>query len=123
MGGVVSYQQENRKHTLTNKNDHLDVLSGYRILNTVLVMPTFEFKYMRKGIVELYGNVDAGMAFYNYQERVPDGGKENFKSTWTPSFAMQINPIGIRVGKKVAGFAEFGVGFRGFGTVGLSVRL
>ena len=37
-------------------------------------------------------------------------------------FNFQLNAIGLRVGKSLAGVAELGVGYKGFASVGLSFQ-
>ena len=45
---------------------------------------------------------------------------EHFKNTMIPNF--QINPIGISVGDNVAGYFEFGYGYKGILNAGMAYR-
>ena len=91
-----------------------------------LVLPTAEFVYLRRNLFELYGAVSAGVDFTrHYETGLTEKGKELAKkgSDFRTDFAYQINPVGLRVGnKKIGGFVEAGLGYRGFVTAGLSIR-
>ncbi|NCA75524.1 MAG: hypothetical protein EOM90_04250 [Alphaproteobacteria bacterium] len=82
------------------------------------VMPKVNFYYLRKGIFSMYSGVEAGCALILWRDRqgqttVTDGGM---------SFAFQVNGLGIRIGKEIGGFMEWGFGFRGVVNFGLSAR-
>lgn len=83
------------------------------------VMPALDVTYYRSNVVRLYGTVMAGVGLLSTKvtrsdEELNDGGDD------MAAFAFQLNPIGVRVGKQIAGFAELGVGTKGFVTLGLS---
>lgn len=125
MGIMGSYQLDKMHYVFTHKNDPSIVKSGDRKLHSVLIMPTFEFTYVSKPILQLYGGFDAGLSLFKNESVSYDenGNISDEREQWTPFFAAQLTPIGIRVGKQVAGFAEVGFGFRGVFTAGLSIRL
>ena len=80
--------------------------------NYYAVLPSGQVSYYKKGIVNLYGSVNAGVIFGN--------SKRNSETTTTTAFAYQVNPIGIRVGKQWGGYAELGYGYKGFANIGMS---
>ncbi len=90
-----------------------------------LVLPTAEYVYFKRGLVELYGSVALGVDFIRHSESgLNDAGKQraSASSKFDTQFAYQVNPIGIRVGnQRIGGFVETGLGYRGFVTAGISL--
>lgn len=121
IGGNLSYQRIVENYKLTS-NYTGEVLTGFRYTNAFLLMGTAELIYLRKQIVRLYGNLALGVGSFLYGDRIKS---ENYESEMNYVFlpAFQINPIGIRVGKQVAGYLELGIGYQGIFTLGLSVQL
>lgn len=118
-GVDVSFQNSTVKYELTHPSE--ETQEGKRKFNMLLIMPTAELKYLDRTKVKLYGNVALGVGFLTYKETVERGGSDYDDSI--TSFAFQFNPIGIRVGQKIAGFAEFGFGYKGFVSLGVSMGL
>ena len=84
----------------------------------LLVLPTAEFSYFRRGLVELYGSER------HSESGLTPEGKEmaSAKSDFGASFAYQVNPIAVRVGNdRIGGFVEAGFGTKGFVTAGVSL--
>lgn len=96
-----------------------DTYTVHRKTNFFLVMPTIQYSYLNKEIIQLYGNLGTGLLSYSVKENKDDG--TNYSDNYT-SFAFQLNPIGIRVGKQFAGYAELGFGFKGIINVGASYK-
>ena len=90
-----------------------------------LVLPTAEFVYFRRNIFQLYGSASAGVDMSrHYETGLTDKGKELAQKSTRISteFAYQVNPIGLRVGnKRIGGFVEAGLGYKGFVTAGVSI--
>lgn len=90
-----------------------------------IVMPTAEFIYFKRSVVELYGSAAAGIDLNRNSEKgLNKEGHElaSKKSTLSTSFAYQVNPIAVRVGNdRIGGFVEAGFGTKGFVTAGLSL--
>ena len=84
--------------------------------NVIQVLPTFEYTYLRKENVRLYGSVAAGAMLYLHSNSTNNSKKEKSESVF---FASQVNPIAIQVGKRIGGLAELGFGTRGIATAGL----
>lgn len=90
-----------------------------------LVLPTAEFIYFKRRLVELYGSASAGVNLVRHTEKgLTDAGKAAAQKTdLSTNFAYQVNPIAIRVGNdRVGGFIEGGLGHKGFLTAGVSLR-
>ena len=90
-----------------------------------MILPTAEFIYFKRHLVELYGSAAAGVNLCNKSEKgLTEEGKELAakKSSLTTSFAYQVNPIAVRVGNdRIGGFVEAGFGTKGFVTAGVSL--
>lgn len=88
----------------------------------LLILPTAEFVYYKRRLIELYGSAAAGMNFTRHSESpISKGGSS--KANLSSSFAYQVNPIALRVGNdRVGGFVEAGLGTKGFLTAGVSFK-
>lgn len=90
-----------------------------------MLLPTVEFVYFKRGVVELYGGAAAGVNLVNHSETsltktANANAKKNDLST---TFAYQVNPIALRVGNhRIGGFLTAGLGYKGFLTAGVSLR-
>lgn len=86
-------------------------------LKTKYFSPMLHTKYnwVNKPILNIYSAAAVGATFYTSKNEA--GEKKNITS-----FAFQASPIGLRVGNKVAFFAELGFGFQGLISGGLSLR-
>jgi len=110
------YCQINAKY-VSQKNDSLN----YNIKDRVFcVLPGVEYHYYNKSIVQLYSGFHLGICYYNQKQSTISN-----KNTTTHSqikVAFQADLFGIRVGKKIGGFIELGVGYNGIIKVGISGR-
>lgn len=89
-----------------------------------LVLPTAEFVYYKRGLVELYGGASAGVNMIRHKESaLTEAGKSQVqKASLSTNFAYQVNPIALRVGnERIGGFLEAGLGHKGFLTAGVSL--
>ena len=88
-----------------------------------LVLPTAEFVYFKRRLVELYGSAAAGVNLSRHTETALTKGATAGKSNFSTDFAYQVNPIALRVGNnRVGGFVEAGLGTKGFVTAGISFK-
>ena len=90
-----------------------------------MLLPTVEFVYFKRGVVELYGGASAGVNLVNHTEKsLNQTATSNAKkSDLSTNFAYQVNPIALRVGnQRIGGFLEAGLGYKGFVTAGVSLR-
>lgn len=88
-----------------------------------LVLPTAEFVYFKRRLVELYGSAAAGVNLSRHSETALTKEATAGKSSFSTEFAYQVNPIALRVGNdRVGGFVEAGLGTKGFLTAGVSFK-
>jgi len=85
----------------------------------VSLMPQVNFYYMRKDMVSLYSGLAVGGSLLIEEDR-----NVNTTNTYETDlvFAYQANFFGFRIGKEIAGYAEFGMGFKGIINIGISGR-
>lgn len=89
----------------------------------LLVLPTAEFVYYKRRLVELYGTAAAGVNFSRHSETPVDKKTSEKRANFSTDFAYQVNPIAVRVeNERVGGFVEAGLGNKGFLTAGLSFK-
>lgn len=123
-GTDLGFLRMNNKHLLYGESTP----SIKEQTNHFLIMPTGEFAYYKKGIVRLYGSAGAGMMLYR-SEYTPLESKKQLNDIPSHSglncnFAFQANPIAIEIGsQRIAGFLEAGMGYKGFCTAGLIIKL
>lgn len=112
-----------------------DGVSGHYNVRTYTIAIEPLLAYIRKSKFMFYGYVGMGMTSFENKFRFYDDVRnpEFFygKSGLVPSnpynyhayfFNAQVTPIGIRFGDKVAGFVEFGFGYKGLFSMGLSAK-
>lgn len=103
-----SYTHFDKEYTVSS--------TKFRIKNTfTTVMANGNVCYNPRNIVQLYSGLNAGFSVVTQSD---DSSKSASKTT----FAFQVNALGIRIGNKIGGFAEFGFGFDGVINAGLSVK-
>lgn len=89
---------------ITNKYDKYGEPSDKCVDNIVMLLADFKWVYFSKGVVELYGNLGAGVCSIDFED-------------FAPSF--QVNPLGISLGNgHCSGFIEGGFGLKGFVSAG-----
>ena len=84
-----------------------------------MVMPTLSFSYIKTVWLVFYGSAAAGVILDKYTETEPN--KPAVKDN-NVDFAFQVNPAGLRIGKKFGGFVEAGFGHRGIISAGLNYK-
>ena len=85
-------------------------------VNIVSILPRFKANWLRAEYVTLYSTVAMGVSISNSKF---DDEKHNDTRLL---YSFQVSPIGIEVGKDIAGFAEVGFGDMGIGLVGLRAK-
>jgi len=107
--------------TLNPINTYIRSKKGYEYTWTyyvLSVMPRVDFYYLNKGVVSLYSGVQAGAAFIFWSDKTGNTTTTDFGVT--PAF--HINAFGIRIGKDIGGYMEWGWGFRGVFNFGVSAK-
>ncbi|MEI7982911.1 MAG: hypothetical protein WCI71_14760 [Bacteroidota bacterium] len=82
----------------------------------ISVMPRIDFVYLNKGIFSMYSGIQVGASLILWRDRQ---GSATFTDSGV-SAAFHINAFGIRVGKEIGAYMEWGYGFRGTFNVGIS---
>lgn len=117
VGILASYMQNKRTYKLTKTGEEdKEAVSDDQFF---FVTPVIEYAYLNRENVRLYGSAAAGLAILKSSYKtVGDSGNAD------PNYALdfQVNPIGIRVGRQIAGYAELGFGLKGIITLGVSAR-
>ena len=109
-----------------NKNVTLGMGIGYENISTwgsfLTFAPEMTFCYLdtRDDLirVRLYGALSYGISVFDDLTRT--AGEADRSGPWASGF--QATPLGVRLGRQVAGFIELGVGYKGIVHGGLSVR-
>lgn len=117
LGGDISYLRTDKTFKLENK-DTKTTANSTRSSNYLLVLPMAEFSYIKTPLINFYGSAGAGAIFSETKEVAITKAYK----TRDVAFAYHINPLGLRVGKKLAGFLELGYGFKGIATAGVSYK-
>lgn len=102
--------------------------NGRRIGTTKKVNLTIaaecKYKYLDRKIITLYGYIGIGYSILlarNYYTTIDPGLP--FGDKIQNHFNMHITPIGMRLGKKLGGFLEIGLGYKGLLNAGVSLTL
>lgn len=93
IGGDVALQQEETKIT-----DKKDQFMGKRTNLYIMVLPTISFSYIKTAWLDFYGTAGAGVLLNRYTQTVDSKASQKDNMV---DFAFQVNPVGIRVGKKL----------------------
>ncbi|RPI17984.1 MAG: hypothetical protein EHM58_07105 [Ignavibacteriae bacterium] len=84
------------------------------------LMGNANFIYSPKNIIQLYSGISLGMTFAN-AKATSTVTKEPYNNSGS-TLAVQVNALGIRVGNKIGGFLELGLGYNGIVNGGFSVK-
>lgn len=96
-----------------------DVVYGSYTSSYTTVALGFDYRYLNQEWVQLYSGLGTGITFSSDKGTIFDTGVTE-KSGNTPYFNFQLNLLGVRVGKSLAGFAELGFGYKGMINAGIS---
>ncbi len=102
--------QKTRKKSLKD-----DVIMGYSSDDYHSFGFGAEYHFLNKKIVQLYSGLSLGCTFQNNYS-------DFYKSENDLDFNFHLNAIGVRVGKKIAGTAELGFGYKGLINLGVSYQ-
>lgn len=91
-------------------------LSERRTINDFIVMPELEYSYVKTGIIDFYGSTAAGIMVSREKSSLQS------KKLTNTGFVYQFSPVGIRVGHRLAAFAELGIGIKGYVNAGISYK-
>lgn len=82
----------------------------------------WEYRYRNQGPIQLYSGLGIGITLAN-QKFTPTDTNIAATTDQLFKFGYQLNAIGVRVGKKLGGYAEFGYGYKGIINLGISLQL
>ena len=105
IGGVFSFSNRTKKWDGNNLKEKL---------NYYTIMPRVKAEWIHGRIFTLYSSIAAGVTIYS--DKIGDESESKV------CFGWQVSPVGIEVGKSIAGFAELGVGQLGIGQLGVRCR-
>lgn len=111
IGGDVTFMHIKRTIEFIRQNS-TQIEKEEKNSNLFGILPTLEVAYLKRSVVTLYGSAAGGIGI----TATKDGGQ-------TSDFAFQVNPIGIKVGKRVGGFAEVGFGYKGIVSLGAYFKI
>lgn len=112
LGGSLSFNPISTAITSTNKHEFT---YNYYLIT---IMPKVTFYYLNKGIFSMYSGLEAGGSLILWKDR--QGCTTMSDQGFTVAF--QVTGFGVRIGKDIGGFMEWGIGFRGVVNFGLSAR-
>ena len=108
IGAAVSYSNHNKDLFIGDEE------AGKRKLDYITVLPRVKAEWFHSDVVTMYSSVAIGATL-----TVDDIDGDKDEST---RIAWQFSPFGIEIGRKVAGFAEVGIGQLGIAMEGLRFR-
>lgn len=115
VGGDLGYMKSEQtlgpKAATTKNTDDIK-----KTQHLFIAMPVIEYSYIKTPWLNFYGSAAAGVNIISSTERKNGQTAKESKV----GFAYQVSPAGLRVGKKLAGFAEVGYGNKGIVTAGIS---
>jgi hypothetical protein len=89
----------------------------------ITVALEWEYRYVNQGPVQVYSGLGLGFTYATEELTPPPELGVEAATGNISTFAYQLNAVGIRIGKKFGGFAEFGYGYKGIVNLGFSVQL
>ncbi|BFM42580.1 hypothetical protein CFS9_12210 [Flavobacterium sp. CFS9] len=114
VGGDLAFQQEQIEQIDKNNKPVAKRTNLY-----FMAMPVLSFSYIKTEWLDFYGSAAAGVILNKYTKKAPN---EVITKDNTIDFAFQVNPAGLRIGKKFGGFVEAGFGHRGIISAGLNYK-
>lgn len=93
-----------------------DEVIGMEKSYNITLMPRIKGEWLHTKYVTLYSLLGGGVTYRK------DEAKDLNVSTEGSMFMFQISPLGIEVGKAMAGFAEVGIGEQGMAIIGMRYR-
>jgi hypothetical protein len=117
-----SYMFEQQKYIYSNSNNPSDRLRTFYTHYYHSTMLRYTEYWIQAPFISLYSSLGFGVNYTRIKntldEHLPFVQLNENKNT----LAYQITPIGIRIGKRIGGYAEVGYGYKGIVCGGLSYR-
>lgn len=117
IGTDIGYMKATSKQKVKNiqTDENLTLRRNTHVYNVYAILEVRYFTNSSDSF-KIYGNIAGGLTHFNSGKLKNTDNIENV-------FALQINPIGMHYGKKLAIFGELGFGFKGVFTIGASYRI
>jgi hypothetical protein len=107
VGGDFAYQKFDRELYFLDEPVSKNSINYYTFMGRV------DFNYVRTRLLRMYSGVALG--FYHASE-----SGEKIKDDSVTEVGLQVNAVGLRVGKQLAGYLELGFGFNGILAAGIT---
>ncbi|UCF06584.1 MAG: hypothetical protein JSV33_06030 [bacterium] len=107
LGGTFAYEQMERTYYFRDQETGTTDISYYTLMGRI------DFTYVRLRLYQMYSGAALGISFSTERAENDESQGENY-------FAFQVNAVGLRVGERVAGFLELGLGFNGIVCAGMT---
>lgn len=118
IGLVYSYTNSD-KRILANKKIAGDFFNSFHT-----ICPSFKYNWYNYNFITLYSRLNAGVAIATSKASFMDAKAHPAEATRTKAFFMyQVSPIGIELGRQVAGFVEAGFGHMGTVMAGIRYKM
>jgi len=99
---------------------YLGNMKGNIKRNSYTIFFEFYYRYINSPTVQIYSGAALGISYINENFYPSDGSASSQNSSFVPAY--QLSVIGIRIGRNLAGFIEFGYGYKGIINLGLSFQ-
>lgn len=116
IGLVYSYTNSDKRITSNHK------IVGDFFNSFHSICPSFKYNWYNYNFITLYSRLNAGIAIATADASYINA-KEREKTEVKAFFMYQVSPIGIEVGRQIAGFIEVGFGHMGTAMAGLRYKL
>lgn len=117
VGLVYSYTNSDKRILNNNK------IAGDFYNSFHSICPSFKYNWYNYNFITLYSRVNAGVAIATTKASYISQKQVEQKIATKAFFMYQVSPIGIEVGRQVAGFVEVGFGHMGTAMAGLRYRM
>jgi hypothetical protein len=107
VGGNFAYQKFDRELYFLDETVSKNSINYYTFMGRV------DFNYVRTRLVRMYSGIAFGL--YNASE-----SGERIEDNSETRVGLQVNAVGLRVGKQLAGYLELGFGFNGILAAGIT---
>jgi hypothetical protein len=120
----LTFTLERDKSELWEKslNDDNQKKQGDINVDSYGLMASGTFSYLNREYIQLYSGLSMGVGLRRESFDKESTSSMMFESNSSTRFAYQITGIGVRLGGKLAGFAEVGYGYKGIVSTGIAYR-
>lgn len=119
IGLVYSYTNSDKRIIAGTDNIIGDFFNSFHS-----ICPSFKYNWYNYNFITLYSRLNAGVAIATSKASYITDRLEPAEKTQIKAFFMyQVSPIGIEVGRQMAGFVEVGFGHMGTAMAGIRYRM